>query len=657
MTALVRLDRTRRLLLAATVASALLWGLALLVLLLFVTGLLDLATGIPLGARRIARIAASIAGVTALGMTLWRNRGVRSRGKVALWLEAQTGAMSYALVTLAEERFAALGPRLEPVIAGVSWGNPVRQALLRSIGLPLLITFVALIGLMLLPAGTVARVTGPRTGDVLVRPSTGLDPFDPLVVTIIPPTYSRLAPETKENPESITGLVGSRIRIQGRAWSDSLTMPDTASPLWLERENQRRLLLLLPVRDSVPLVRLVLPARDTVRGSPAGRVSLASEVRDDYGLARSWFEYIVSSGEGENFTFRSGVVGLRSLAGSATGEISTRLLLDSLALAPGNIVHLRAVARDENIVSGPGTGYSESRTIRIPRPGEGDTVAVDQAQSATGDSSLLSQRMLIILAEALVNRRPRLVRDTFVAESRRIARDQAALRRRVADIIFLRLGSEVGMEEHGEEDPGALTPEALLEAAEQATATSGGEALDFSEDETPVVALNRPLLEAYNAMWSAGRELEIGEPARALPHMRTAVEAIQRARQAERLYLRGRSAARAVDLARVRLAGRLADANPIAASGSPQDRRVREALLRRFTGALELLPQDAGVDSLQLLRLDALSGEPRVAAALGEAVGALRAGADATGALIAARRALAGPPRRVAGLGPWDAAP
>lgn len=212
------------------------------------------------------------------------------------------------------------------------------------------------------------------------------------------------------------------------------------------------------------------------------------------------------------------------------------------------------------------------------------------------------------------------------------------------------------MEESEDSTAVPLTPEALLAAAEQATA-SGGETLDFSQDETPVVALNRPLLEAYNAMWAAGRELEIGEARRALPHMRDALEAIQRARQAERIYLRGRPTASVIDLAKVRLAGRLADASPAATVASPRTQKTREALLARYARVIDLLPSQAAVDSLQLLRIDALGTEPRFAAALGEATSALRAGRDATAALISARRILAGSPRAISPLEPWDVAP
>jgi hypothetical protein len=486
---------------------------------------------------------------------------------------------------------------------------------------------------------------------------TNGDPFRSFVVLVTPPAYSRQARQRLDQPEAVTSLIGSEIRIEGEGWVDSTTMPDSATPYWLERSGKRRLLVLLPVPDSVPDVELQSPARDSVVRSGSGAIMLAARAQDDFGLAAGWFEYIVSSGEGENYTFRSGVVGRRPLPNARSAGLDARILLDSLHLGPGNIVHLRAVAQDGNNISGPGIGYSDTRTIRIPRPGEGDSVSVEQVARAEGDSSLMSQRMLVLMAEALERRRPRLRRDTYLVESRRIAGEQATLRRRVADIIFLRLGAEGSMEESEDSTAELLTPQALLEAAEQATVTSGGEMTDFSNDETPVVALNRPLLEAYNAMWAAGRELEIGEPRRALPHMREALEAIQRARQAERIYLRGRPTALVIDLARIRLAGDLAGAAPAATVPGAGNRKDREALLARYSRAIELLPRGDALDSLQLLRIDALETEPRFAAALGDAVTALRNGRDATAPLISARRLLAGPLQQTAGLPARDMAP
>jgi hypothetical protein len=67
-----------------------------------------------------------------------------------------------------------------------------------------------------------------------------------------------------------------------------------------------------------------------------------------------------------------------------------------------------------------------------------------------------------------------------------------------------------------------------------------------------VLAVNKPLLEAYNHMWDAGRALEIAEPRQALAPMRKAIAALQRARAAERIYLRGRPPTVVVDLNKVR---------------------------------------------------------------------------------------------------------
>jgi hypothetical protein len=248
------------------------------------------------------------------------------------------------------------------------------------------------------------------------------------------------------------------------------------------------------------------------------------------------------------------------------------------------------------------------------------------------DSSLLSQRLLIDLAEALVRRRPDLDADVYATEAQRIGHDQVRLRRRVAEILFMRLGDEEGGEHaHGDEeedDAAPMTPEALLAAAERATEEGMGEALDFHGDETPVVAVNRPLLEAYNAMWDAGRALAVGDPVTALPYMHAALSAIQRARAAERIYLRGRPAAVVVDLPQVRLSGSVPDEAPAGRSaGVPGVREVLAARVRAVVN--QLIAGDPEVlDSLLTLRVSALATAPDVALALERAAEAVRAGGD-----------------------------
>jgi hypothetical protein len=199
----------------------------------------------------------------------------------------------------------------------------------------------------------------------------------------------------------------------------------------------------------------------------------------------------------------------------------------------------------------------------------------------------------------------------------------------------------------------------MLARADSATNRST-DPIDFGGGESPVVAVNKPLLEAYNAMWDASTELEVAEPGRALPHMRRALAAIQRARAAERVYLRGRPPQVVVDVNKARLQGKDKGApsmrQPIAASDSAMRRRTE-----RFANIVELAARDApaAIDSLLILRIEALTDAPAFAAALSDAASAMRRGkgAAATESLARARRLLAGAPIARDSLARWGIVP
>ncbi|HEX6631280.1 MAG TPA: hypothetical protein VF048_09325, partial [Gemmatimonadaceae bacterium] len=383
-----------------------------------------------------------------------------------------------------------------------------------------------------------------------------------------------------------------------------------------------------------------------------------------------------SSGEGESFTFRSGTLGAASHRGARDAGMRASLSVTQLQLKPGDIVHVRAVARDGNTLGGPGVGASETRAIRIARAGEYDSVAVEGAPPPTPDSSALSQRMLLVLTQRLQQRRPKLDRATLLAESQAIGRDQTRLRKQVGEIVYARLGEGSGEHAHGPGDghdhanEGRVDADALLAQAAAATTVGMPEALDFHGDETPVVAINKPLLEAYNHMWDAARELEVGEPGRAIPPMQRALAALQKARQAERVYLRGRPPTIVVDIARVRLQGKETGADNVRQPHPAEDDAAGRRA-RRLDAALVLLEGASGagasgaasaragaaIDSLLLLRVDALGEDPALAGALDEAVRRLRGGQDATDALRRARRAASGATVARPALPRWSGGP
>jgi len=687
MRPLDRVIRTRRALAATIATRAALGGVATILLTAALLTATLPRTGV--GPASVVWLVASLVGAVAL-VILSRPWSRLTVPRVALWIEERVPALQYALVTAVDPVGAGPGAAfLEREIDRVSWDREASRAMLRGLRWPALAALGGVTAFLLSSRVGVggAADRDRATASVSTAPARDMPaPFARLVATVRSPAYAGARVVRVESPASIGALVGSTVVLEGSgsgegvtadaegrsvpvqsagtAWRTTVTVGARPAVIRLRHGSVERLVALEPRPDSAPVVRLLIPTRDTVVRTARGELRLSAAAHDDIGLATVGFEYIVSSGEGESFQFRSGTLGARRLASGRDATIGAALSLEQLALEPGDMVHLRAVARDGNNVSGPGAGASETRVLRVARAGEYDSIAVDGAPPSEGDKSVISQRMLIMLTEALEKRRPTLTHERLLSESRQIARDETRLRKRVGDIIFQRLGDNPTGEEGRDPDEALRSDStvpatdsaraALLRAASAATG-AGDEILDFEGDETPVIAINRPLLEAYNAMWEAGRALDQGETGRALPPMRRALAAIQRARQAERIYLRGKPPAVVVDLARVRLTGKERGAAstrlPRAATDPGAARRAE-----RLAAAIELASRSpaAAIDSIVLLRVESLDAAPPLADALADALAAMRSGRDATTSLARARRIADGGVRDAGGIGVWS---
>jgi uncharacterized protein DUF4175 len=600
----------------------------------------------------------------------------------ALWIEARFPSLRYALVTAVDPRYAGAVPEIERAAQQAEFEPVVRRAAHRAVMPPVVAVLVFAAVLLMLPAGAVARVIHPTAGDALGRARAGshTNPLASVEVRVTPPAYTGLKEESIDNPASVRALVGSAVLVEGvlgdgpvaatvgesetkaaakgDRWTLPLVMPASAVAIRFHAASHERLLVLEPVPDSAPVVVLALPARDSIFRKPSGQIRLAATASDDYGLASGQFELIVSSGGGENFRFKSRTIGATTFSGK-TGELAATISLDTMELDPGDMLHLRAVVRDRNNISGPGIGSSDTRTLRIARSDEYDSVAVDPAPPAEAEKNALSERMLLMLAQALEKRRSKISHATLVSESRSIALDQTRLRKRVGEIVFTRLG-EAGEEGDAVEKrlDQPVNADSVLAAADRAANAVAGTALEGNEDETPLIATNKPLLAAYNAMWSASSELEVGEPGKAIPFMKKALDALQAARSAERIYLRGRTRAVVVDIEKVRLQGKDTGTPAARTPRQPAD-PAHDSRIVRFDAALVLMrtAPAAAVDSLLLLRLDLLDHDIAAARAIETAANALRGGHDATSALIRARRALAVVPSAPAALTTWSSPP
>lgn len=626
-----------------------------------------------MGALRPRRGVADAAVWVETGVLPWE-RGRRT----AATRQALEGA-GYALITCAEAIDAAAGGQATPVMAArvVRQGAPLlddgvlrgrlRAQAWRWLRVPAAAVVLSVLALWGEPRlGGMPRVDGSVDGGAVRRGgSEGGVPLGPWRVTVRPPAYTRRPVRHLGDTGGVTVIDGTVVELQGEgtaprtAWrrraEDSASAPSpparseeagewrlrvraTARPqaLVVERGGRARLFVVDGVADSLPVVSLETPLRDTVVPAPEGTLPLRATVHDDLGVNRAHFEVIVSAGEGERYTAKVLQVGARAGGGARALELVASLSLGALGLNPGDVLHVRAVARDAHPLASREPGASETRRLRVARRGERDSLAVEGAPPPPVDTSALSQRMLLRLATALVRQRPRLGPAALRAESGRLARDQARLRQAVGAVVFQRLGGAAEGEhthfagdghDHG------------VEQVENKLALAEG-------NDGPVVAVNRPLLEAYNHMWDAGRALELAEPEEALAPMRRALAAIERARAAERVYLRGRPPTVIVDVARVRLAGR--------ERGQTAARAPREALApvdarraARLVAVALLAARDAAAarDSVRLLRLEALADAPPFADALEGVVRALAPPAApeaVTAAFVRARRALGG---------------
>ena len=660
MTPIERVRSARRILGAGAVIQSIGWGLAAS---LGILAAFSFATMLDAGLARGSRWQAAIsilAGAAIACALLWRTRHLASVNRVALWIEERIPSLHYSLVTAIEPNAAPFREGIERAVARERFGDITRKAVVRGAG-PAVIAAVAA-GLLLYISPSAAFGGGRLFGGSSASSEKAVpvgSRLEGLEVQVTPPAYSRERASRLDDPSSINALVGSRIAIRGEGvangvtgdaggtalrisdgrggWTTSLTMPSKPAALTLHDRQYERIIVLEPRPDNPPRIVLTSPERDSILRVPQLMLRLNATASDDVGLSGAYFEYLVSTGSGELFSARTITTPIVQLNGSRRGSLTATLDLSTLRLNQGDVVSIRAITQDINTLTGPGLATSDTRTYRIARADEYDSVAVDPAGPLPIDSSAMSQRMLIQMTEKLVREQKGLTRQQLVKRSTEIGDLEDRIRKRVHEILFEQEGGE-------ESDAGAAAPEGPETAPEEHA---------HSDEAVPV--RNADLLEAYNALWEAVRSLQIAEPEPALPPMRVALKALDRARLANRMYLRGLPPKVIVDLARVRMTGK---EKGVANIRSPLTRadssRVR--IEKRFEDAIGLIdarPADA-VRAFTLVQVEALSSFPAFASAVGEAVDAMRKGRDATLPLLRARRVLSGDPVSRPGLPAWS---
>lgn len=506
--------------------------------------------------------------------------------------------------------------------------------------------------------------------------------------TVQPPSYTGL-PVRNGVGESIAALVGSRITLKGakaRAWDEVLARTPAGDPVLVAASSggwsaeivvvastrgvifsaarggetgATRLLAITAVLDQPPRVLLQQPAQDMVLARPAGRIPIVARADDDFSVARLALSYIRSRGGGESFAFEEGELQWSQLSGPGKQRLAAYTLdVAAAGLQPGDVLHIRAVATDRNPQAGQSEAVSETRIIRIANPDEQELVTTPIGVPPEADRNpVLSQRMLILLTEKLIERAPSLGRAALLEEATDLAFEQQRLRERIGEQIFARSGggfapgtladgAGAGEEhEHGESPAAARSPAGVLEAAE--AAARAAEELGHTHDESPTIAVSRPLIAIFNAMFAAERELRQAAMAASLPHQHRALELLKAAQRAERVYARGRVQVPTVDVAAIRGSGDVADARP--APRQPSAGRVLDPRVE-WRATVERASRDLRSGSLDPNELDAFAARlladpaapPQLAALISRAAGAVRGKQpeSATQLLVEATRTL-----------------
>jgi hypothetical protein len=400
----------------------------------------------------------------------------------------------------------------------------------------------------------------------------------------------------------------------------------------------RRVLALRLLRDRPPTVSLEAPTEDMVLATASGRVSIFARARDDYGIAELTLYWVRSRGSGESFDFEEGTWPWERSAATEDGRVGELALeLDELGLEPGDVLHVRATATDANDVTGPGRGVSATRQIRISREDDlSDVTTTIGFPIEREREPLLSQRMIILLTEELMDSAALLPPEEVQRRAGDIAEEQARLRGRVGEQIFSRAtGAMQDPEAHldfEEGEPAVFLDE--LEARveqgpvidpETGIATIANVAIPAHDhDSDPIVAINRSLLGIYNYMWEAERELSIVRLEASLVPQNLALDELQAMREGERVFVRGRVTVAPVDVPAARGTGELDDADPTERSPAPRSPAVTREVAAEIESLLAAdTPLTGRIASVAIsgLALDLLEAadRPEVAEQLGRA--------------------------------------
>src|SRR4029077_4552001 len=187
----------------------------------------------------------------------------------------------------------------------------------------------------------------------------------------------------------------------------------------------RRTIPVVVTTDALPAAAITAPGRDLVCAEGNARIAFEARATDDFGLRALTLRFTKVSGSGEQFDFQDGEIPLAITRDSARqwrGAASRSLA--ELQLKEGDMLVYRAVAADSR--PGDGSASSDAFFIEISKLGAaaGDAFTLPEEETRYA----LSQQMLIINTERLIQRQPTIAASELADASLNLAVEQRMIR-------------------------------------------------------------------------------------------------------------------------------------------------------------------------------------------------------------------------------------
>jgi hypothetical protein len=252
------------------------------------------------------------------------------------------------------------------------------------------------------------------------------------------PSYTRIpSADLEDNTGDVTALTGTKVDVEVRAnkelvkaaliYSDHSELPmkivsETASTHFaLSRDRTYHILLadkngiqnsdpieyqITVVRDEDPTVSIALPGKDVDLGNEM-RLPLLMKIHDDFGFTKLRLGYKLVHSRYEQPSDRFSFVDIPLETHGPAGKLGTNDLdvpygwdLRSLSLATEDVVSYYAEVYDNDVISGPKVGRSQSYTIRVPSLDEvfadvekGHEETLEDLKSASDDAKELKNKL------------------------------------------------------------------------------------------------------------------------------------------------------------------------------------------------------------------------------------------------------------------------